>query len=88
MSRYKLITITLTMGICCNNYFCAMLYFSTKEQNNLRRENEFLDLPPELRLQIFFESFSQQLVFEKQIDNNNPDNFKLTQSDRRILQTS
>lgn len=57
-----------------------MLYFSTKEQNNLRREKEFLDLSPELRLQIFFESFGQQLVFENQIDNKNPDNFKLIQS--------
>ncbi|PKP43641.1 MAG: hypothetical protein CVT96_04720 [Bacteroidetes bacterium HGW-Bacteroidetes-13] len=58
-----------------------MLYFSTKEQNNLRREKEFLDLSPELRLQIFFESFDQQLIFENQTEDKNRDNFILTRSD-------
>lgn len=64
-----------------------MLYFSTKEQNNLRREKEFLGLSPELRLQVFFESFDQQLVFENQTGDKNRDNFNLSQRDRRILQT-
>ncbi len=64
-----------------------MLYFSTKEQNNLRREKEFLGLSPELRLQVFFESFGQQLVFENQTGDKNRDNFNLSQRDRRILQT-
>ena len=62
----------------------AKLIFDSKENNNQRRESEFLALEPGKRFQLFLSMVSELSKFETKARPRNKGNFILTEVDNGI----
>lgn len=63
------------------------LIFDTKENNNTRREREFLALDPAERVAVFLRMVDQYAIFPSSIPSGKKDNFILEKSLKWSLRT-